>query len=188
MKQLSSLEILILDDNLLKSCFNLHLVPTLSKLSISSNRVTDLSDLDGLQYLHSVDLTISHNPVVRRPMFRLYLLHRFQYLTSIDGKAVSDEERDRANGYGDTLESYSSFPALNQEPQPKPPTGKASIRIQALGFDQTPHFFALPSSQESSRSHTERHAVFAPIPEPRASPRVRIYQRASSIHRKSSSS
>ncbi|KAJ1635215.1 hypothetical protein T492DRAFT_836248 [Pavlovales sp. CCMP2436] len=93
---LISLIELRLDENALRSLEGLGPLPSLELLSIGSNRLADVSELDRLSHLNCLRaVTCAANPVCRKQLYRPTLIRRLAALQSIDGRGISVEERER---------------------------------------------------------------------------------------------
>jgi len=93
---LRSLRELRMDDNGLKSLSNFGPLPRLRALHLSLNRVAEISELEKLRNLrHIVIINLAQNPVARKPLYRAHLINVVGSARAIDGKEVTDEERER---------------------------------------------------------------------------------------------
>lgn len=94
---LRSLRELRMDDNGLKSLANIGPLPRLRALHLALNRIAELSELEKLRNLrHVVIVNLSQNPVARKPLYRAHLINSVASARAIDGREVTDEERERA--------------------------------------------------------------------------------------------
>jgi len=93
---LRSLRELRVEDNGLKSLTNLGPLPRLRALHLAANRVADLAELEKLQGLrHILLICLSQNPVARKPLYRAHLIHAVSSVRVIDGKEVTEDEREK---------------------------------------------------------------------------------------------
>lgn len=93
---LRSLRELRMDDNGLKSLSNFGPLPRLRALHLSSNRIGELTELEKLRGLrHVVIINLSQNPVARKPLYRAHLINVVCSARAVDGKEVTEEERER---------------------------------------------------------------------------------------------
>ena len=71
---------------------------SLESLIMTNNRISDLSEIDNLATLGEslVDLSLVDNPVVRRPNYRLYVIHKIPSLRLLDFRKVRMKERESA--------------------------------------------------------------------------------------------
>eukprot|EP00971_Amphidinium_carterae_P332889 6467279-Amphidinium_carterae.1 len=93
---LKALRELRVEDNALKGLANLAPLTRLRSLYLSLNRVAELSELEKLTPLrHLLLLNLSQNPIARKPFYRAYVIHAVQHIRVIDGKEVTEEEREK---------------------------------------------------------------------------------------------
>merc|ERR1712060_731460 len=79
-----------------KGLENISPLPRLRALHLSSNRVGELSELEKLRSLKNVIMIhLAQNPVARKPLYRTYVISSVSSVRSIDGKEVTDDERDK---------------------------------------------------------------------------------------------
>ncbi|QQP32349.1 U2 small nuclear ribonucleoprotein A, partial [Caligus rogercresseyi] len=72
-------------------------LPNLSSLILTNNCLAELSDLERLSKIKSlVHLSLLSNPVVSKPTYRLYLIHKLPHLRTLDFKKVKLKEREEA--------------------------------------------------------------------------------------------
>merc|ERR1712023_224729 len=59
---------------------------SIKSLIMTNNRISDLSEIDNLATLGATleDLSLVDNPVVRRPNYRLYVIHKIPSLRLLD--------------------------------------------------------------------------------------------------------
>eukprot|EP00938_MAST-03A_sp_MAST-3A-sp1_P002919 g2919.t1 len=71
---------------------------SLKSLIMTNNRISDLSEIDNLATLGATleDLSLVDNPVVRRPNYRLYVIHKIPSLRLLDFRKVRMKERENA--------------------------------------------------------------------------------------------
>eukprot|EP00931_Biecheleriopsis_adriatica_P065110 TRINITY_DN39743_c0_g1_i1.p1 TRINITY_DN39743_c0_g1~~TRINITY_DN39743_c0_g1_i1.p1 ORF type:complete len:1541 (+),score=395.74 TRINITY_DN39743_c0_g1_i1:64-4686(+) len=93
---LKALRELRAEDNGLKSLSNLSPLPRLRALYLSLNRVAELCELDKLRHLkHLLVIHLSQNPVARKPLYRSQLIGAVSNVRAVDGREVTEEERER---------------------------------------------------------------------------------------------
>jgi len=132
---LRSLRELRMDDNGLKSLANLGPLPRLRALHLSVNRIAELSELEKLRNLrHVVVINLAQNPVARKPLYRAHLINAVGSARAIDGREVTDEERERVE---QLLQGGSAQPppgagvyVFNDQPTPGQPP---SIPLSYVG-------------------------------------------------------
>jgi len=72
-------------------------LPRLRSLFLSSNRVSELAELEKLSNLRHVQVVhLSSTPVSRKPLYRAHLIHAVASVRVLDGKEITDEERERS--------------------------------------------------------------------------------------------
>lgn len=93
---LKSLRELRVEDNGLKSLDHLGPLPRLRALYLSLNRIGELSELEKLRSLrHVLMIHLANNPVARKPLYRAHVINNAGSVRAIDGKEVTDEEREK---------------------------------------------------------------------------------------------
>lgn len=66
----------------------------LETLILTNNRIAQLGEIDALASMQSLLLlSLLHNPVTRRPNYRLYVIHRFPHLRTLDFEKIKRKER-----------------------------------------------------------------------------------------------
>lgn len=96
LRHLSSLKYLNLEENCLRTMTPFPQLFTLKYLSLAHNTIRDLAEfenLNGLENLQTINLL--GNPVTKKHPYRQPLIHKLHNLTEIDGKEISQDERDR---------------------------------------------------------------------------------------------
>lgn len=94
---LAGLAHLHLSDNSLRSLTGIHLLSALHTLQVGGNRIPDsmeVGKLAALPYLRT--LTLSGNPVSRKPSYRVEVAKKMDLLQVLDGTPVSQEEKAQA--------------------------------------------------------------------------------------------
>ena len=65
-------------------------------LFLGYNRISDIAELDKLEEItFLLEITMSNNPVARKQLYRPKLLRKLPTLKFIDGREVTNEERER---------------------------------------------------------------------------------------------
>ena len=86
--------------NSICSRFGEHLeenLPKLDTLIMTNNNIQELADIETLSSVKTLTmLSLLHNPVVAKPNYRLFVIHRFPNLRVLDFKKVKAKERDDA--------------------------------------------------------------------------------------------
>ena len=89
-----------LEENRLRELSHLHVLHNLQRLYLANNRLQDMSELDRLENLSNlVEVNLTNNAISRRLLHRPLLVFRQPNLEIIDGIAVTDEERQKADMY-----------------------------------------------------------------------------------------
>ncbi|KAM5129332.1 leucine-rich repeat-containing protein 9 [Mantella aurantiaca] len=151
----SSLVSLRLEENRLREVGNLLHLTRLKKLYIGSNKIQEISEVEKLEALPSLlELSVSGNPISRKMFHRQLLVLRLQNLQILDGIAVTNEERTRAEMYSLEQQTISGpNPALEMVlPVPtfimtKPPP----LRITNVCLPGGLHHFASPDLHINNR-------------------------------------
>ena len=69
-------------------------LPRLETLVLTNNRIAQLGEIDAIASIQSLlMLSLLHNPVTRRPHYRMYVIHRFPHLRSLDFQKITRAER-----------------------------------------------------------------------------------------------
>jgi U2 small nuclear ribonucleoprotein A' len=69
-------------------------LPRLETLVLTNNRISQLAEVESLASIQSLlMLSLLHNPVARKPNYRLYVVHRFPHLRVLDFEKVKRAER-----------------------------------------------------------------------------------------------
>jgi len=72
-------------------------LPNLNTLILTNNNIQELADLEQLSGLQNLEMiSLLHNPVVSKPNYRLFVIHKFSNLRVLDFKKVKQKERDSA--------------------------------------------------------------------------------------------
>ena len=134
---------LCLDENSIKTIEGVRILAHLQKLSVASNRIAEISDIEkGLEGLSQIiDVSFIGNPVGRKPLYRTHTLHLAPNCVMLDGRQVSTEERERAEQFFEqeaippNVFTDVRSPMVGTGPivvsLPQPPA-KAAIRIMTL--------------------------------------------------------
>lgn len=81
------LEFLCLDENSIKSFNNLFCLQRLRHLYIRYNKISDYTEIDGLQSISTLtELDLSNNPLSRKYGYRFILLQKMSNLSTLDGQ------------------------------------------------------------------------------------------------------
>lgn len=95
---LKSLRELRMDENHLKSFEHIGPLPRLHALHLSSNRIAEMAELEKLRLLKQLVIVhLASNPVARKPLYRAYVINAVRLVRAVDGREVTEEERDKAD-------------------------------------------------------------------------------------------
>lgn len=87
-----------LDDNHIKQVSGLETLESLEKLFIAGNKLCEMQDIEKLKFNDRLmELVIVNNPICRKNMIRASILKRLPRLMSIDGKEITNNERESAD-------------------------------------------------------------------------------------------
>lgn len=93
---LLQLKKLSLSENEFKSLDGFDSLQTLEHLYLGQNRLTNLAEVEKLSRLELLkELTLRHNPMTKKQLYRQTILHRLPGLLVLDERDVSMEERER---------------------------------------------------------------------------------------------
>jgi len=85
-----------LEDNGLRNLQNIEKLERLQSLFMSGNRVPEFWEVDRLSELpHLMEIALMNNPVSRKPNYRNAIIKRLPALIVLDGKEITNEERQR---------------------------------------------------------------------------------------------
>ncbi|KAK0052192.1 leucine-rich repeat-containing protein 9 [Biomphalaria pfeifferi] len=120
-----NLQELHIEENRLKEISGLSSLENMMRLYMGSNRIADQMELEKLDSLHNLcEISLANNPIARRMIHRIILVHRLPRLLVIDGIPVSEEERNKAELYF-IDQTVSNTPPQN--PMPGMETGLPGI-------------------------------------------------------------
>ena len=72
-------------------------LPNLATLVLTNNNIQELADIETLSSVKTLGLiSLLHNPVVAKPNYRLFVIHKFPNLRVLDFKKVKQGEREEA--------------------------------------------------------------------------------------------
>ncbi|CAL8086500.1 unnamed protein product [Calicophoron daubneyi] len=91
-----SLQEIHIENNRLRELHQLSRLEGLKRLYIGGNRLADLNDLEkfAVSQKNLIDISVVDNPIAVKQMHRLILIHGLPRLQTIDGVAVTEEERE----------------------------------------------------------------------------------------------
>ncbi|XP_025105112.1 leucine-rich repeat-containing protein 9-like isoform X2 [Pomacea canaliculata] len=109
-----NLQELHIEENRLREVGGLNLLENLKRLYLGSNRIHDPADLEKLETLYNLrDISLINNPVTRRLMHRVVLIHHLPNLLVIDGITVTEDEQYRTETcYSDQSLATQTEPSL----------------------------------------------------------------------------
>ncbi|KAK3285999.1 hypothetical protein CYMTET_6418, partial [Cymbomonas tetramitiformis] len=159
---LSKLQELRIEENGFRSLANLHPLRHLKCLALGQNRVVEISELERLAaHTELLEITLSNNPVARKQVYRPMLIKKLPSLRIIDGKEISQEERDHVEMLfapnegmailGRDGSSYISGPPS----QDRSNVAKVPIKLTSMNFESllVPHL----NQQSDARLKTQQH-------------------------------
>ena len=126
-----------LEDNGLRNLQNIEKLERLQSLFMSGNRVPEFREVDRLSELpHLMEIALMNNPVARKPNYRNAIIKRLPALIVLDGKEISNEERQRIELTGGMMGTMPN----DQKTQPmihfaQFPTVKVPVKLNAVNFD-----------------------------------------------------
>ncbi len=72
-------------------------LPNLRCLILTNNNIQELADIEQISGLENLEmLSFLHNPVVSKPNYRLFVIHKFPNLKVLDFRKVKQKEKDEA--------------------------------------------------------------------------------------------
>eukprot|EP01112_Ceratiomyxa_fruticulosa_P021135 TRINITY_DN7362_c1_g1_i1.p1 TRINITY_DN7362_c1_g1~~TRINITY_DN7362_c1_g1_i1.p1 ORF type:complete len:272 (+),score=57.09 TRINITY_DN7362_c1_g1_i1:280-1095(+) len=162
---LKNLQALCVDENILRSFQGISGLTQLKLLSIAQNRITEIVELNRLAMPSLSEITIQGNAVARKNHYRYHLMVSNPSLTVIDGKPVTDDERDRASNFLNTNGManinvdpqifYQSSPYqdnLNANPSSSvAPRGKVPLTAKVLDFS----YISVQLGKEDNLAHND---------------------------------
>ncbi|KAJ3285947.1 Leucine-rich repeat-containing protein 9 [Borealophlyctis nickersoniae] len=93
---LINLRELHIKENRLKSLSHFDCLPNLQHLFLANNRIHETTEIEKMKLPSLLQISLASNAVARKHMYRYALIMRFPQILGIDGKDVTDEERQRA--------------------------------------------------------------------------------------------
>jgi len=73
-------------------------LPNLTMLILTNNNIQELADIEQLTGLQTLEMmSFLHNPVVAKPNYRLFVIHKFSNLKVLDFRKVKMRERETAS-------------------------------------------------------------------------------------------
>ena len=95
---LPNIQIIIADNNMIKNINNLKKYSTLTCISFENNKIIDFNQIEELKELKSLkEINLSNNPISKSIHFRYKMIKSFPFLLKLDGKEISNEEKDLIN-------------------------------------------------------------------------------------------
>ncbi|KAI8896203.1 hypothetical protein BC833DRAFT_598395 [Globomyces pollinis-pini] len=96
---LINLRELHIKENRLKSLANFDCLPNLQILFLTNNRIHEMSEIEKMKLPSILEISLASNAVCRKQLYRIGLVIRFPHIMGIDGKEVTNEERQRAHTF-----------------------------------------------------------------------------------------
>lgn len=139
---MSSLRVLLVEENRLRSLSYLDSLPSLERLFLGGNKIQDYSEIDRLHPLTGLlELSLLDNPVSRRHQHRPITIFNLPSLLSLDGIRVTSQEKQNAQA----IFSIDNEQDLVEIPLPGIPNRPAHLRVMNVPFAHSP------------RDHTHNH-------------------------------
>ncbi|EQC34689.1 hypothetical protein SDRG_08006 [Saprolegnia diclina VS20] len=140
---LTSLVVLKMDDNSLRSLVYFYPLSRLQVLDLSNNRLPDLEEVERLQPLIPIvqELWVLNNPLAKRHLCRSTIIYRYSSLKCLDGKDITLEERERVEVlfmHDRTMVAPSLPPAVSAALVNAPhfaASSKTSVKLTAMSFE-----------------------------------------------------
>jgi len=146
---LMELRSLQLEENGLRSLVNLGPLPKLRSLFLAFNCISELSEIDYLlppRFAPNLyELTLRNNTVARKPHYRSTIVYKIPSLTVLDGKEVSQEEKDCIEQNQDVASSY--YPFQNMQSN----NDKVPLKLQSFAFNN------LNSENNSNKANSNKN-------------------------------
>ncbi|KAJ3322494.1 hypothetical protein HDV06_003038 [Boothiomyces sp. JEL0866] len=96
---LINLRELHIKENRLKTLANFDCLPNLQILFLTNNRIHEMSEIEKMKLPSILEISLASNAVCRKQLYRIGLVIRFPHIMGIDGKEVTNEERQRAHTF-----------------------------------------------------------------------------------------
>ncbi|KDO34129.1 hypothetical protein SPRG_01399 [Saprolegnia parasitica CBS 223.65] len=140
---LTSLVVLKMDDNSLRSLVYFYPLSRLQVLDLSNNRLPDLEEVERLQPLIPIvqELWVANNPLAKRHLCRSTIIYRYSSLKCLDGKDITLEERERVEVlfmHDRAMVAPSLPPAVSAALINAPhfaTSSKTSVKLTAMSFE-----------------------------------------------------
>ncbi|CAL1540956.1 unnamed protein product [Lymnaea stagnalis] len=132
-----NLQELHIEENRLKDMSGLGSMENLMRLYMGVNRIADPAELEKLEPLRNLtEISLTNNPVSRRMIHRVILIHRLQHLLVIDGIAISEEERNKSEFYytDQTPPVSANLFSTNETSLPGITNSKPSIQVKVTNM------------------------------------------------------
>ncbi|OQR95919.1 hypothetical protein THRCLA_07461 [Thraustotheca clavata] len=140
---LTSLIVLKIDDNSLRSLVYFYPLSRLQVLDLSNNRLPDLEEIERLQPLIPIvqELWVVNNPLAKRHLCRSTIIYRYSSLKCLDGKDITLEERERVEVlfmHDRSMATPSLPPAISNSIATSSnfvASSKTSVKLTAMSFE-----------------------------------------------------
>ncbi|KAJ3329238.1 Leucine-rich repeat-containing protein 9, partial [Kappamyces sp. JEL0680] len=84
-------------ENRMKSLANFDCLPNLQILFLTNNRIHEMTEIEKMKLPSILEVSLMGNAVCRKQLYRIGLVIRFPHIVGIDGREVTNEERQRAH-------------------------------------------------------------------------------------------
>ena len=105
-------------------------LPNLKSLILTNNNIQDLADIEQLSGLKSIEfVSLLHNPVVSKPNYRQFVIHKFPNLRVLDFRKVKQKEKDEAKTLFKSKKGKEQLKEIVSAHRPWPHSGILVIQI-----------------------------------------------------------
>jgi len=120
-----------MEDNGLRNLTHIEKLSKLQFLFLSVNRIADFWEVEKLENcVKLMELNLISNPIFKKPMYRPSIIKRIPCLLILDGKEVSNEERDRVENI--MIQEAKAAPMIHFS---QFPNSKVPVKLNAVNFD-----------------------------------------------------
>ena len=108
-----------LEDNSLRSLANIERLERLQAFHGGGNRLAEFWEVDRFaDLIYLMELSLTNNPMTRKPQYRVNILKKLPNLIVLDGKEILVDERGRMDG-GQTYETGKVPPMIHYQQYPQ---------------------------------------------------------------------
>jgi len=114
-------------------------LPNVNMLILTNNNIQDLADLEQLAGMQTLEMiSLLHNPVVSRPNYRLFVIHKFSNLKVLDFKKVKSKEREAASQLFKTKRGKDQLKEIEKKAKTFVPGGNLPDKLKSNTAGLTP--------------------------------------------------